>query len=58
MNFPADLLEFYSKTIKVKFDSGLGIFYREDGDDDISTEKTEMRRIEKAVEKHEKTFID
>ena len=58
MNFPPELLAAYKRTLKLIYDSGLDIFYREDGEDDISASNEEMARIEKAVKKYEKTYID
>ena len=58
MNFSAELLAAYKRVLKFIYDNGLDIFYRDDGEDDISASEEEMARIEKAVRKHKKTYID
>jgi hypothetical protein len=58
MTFPPDLLAAYQRTLKFIYDSGLDIFYRQDGEDDISASEEEMVLIKKAVETHKKTYID
>ena len=58
MNFSATLLASYKRTIKFIYDSGLNVFYRDEGDEDIEASDIEMARIKKAVEKHKKTYID
>ena len=58
MNFPAPLLAAYERTLDFIYESGLNIFYKEDGQDDIVADEEEMKRIERAVVRHEKTFVD
>ena len=58
MNFPQELLESYGKVLGTLYDDGLGIFYRPDpnGDGKLVANDTEMKRIERAVEKNKDTF--
>ena len=58
MNFSAELISAYKRTLTLIYDSGLDIFYREDGEDDISASDEEMARIEKAVEVHKKAYVN
>jgi len=58
MNFSPTLLASYERTIKFIYDSGLNIFYRDEGDEDIQASDEEMARIKKAVKKHKKTYIE